>query len=73
MSFVLFLSEEGLFEGFEGRSTVKPLFLLLLAWISLPAVEGKMAKLEVGPDSLLIRSGAISMPPAEGNPRVASV
>jgi hypothetical protein len=32
-----------------------------------------MAKLEVGPDSLHFRSGVISMPRAEGIPRIASV
>ncbi len=32
-----------------------------------------MAKLEVGPDSLLLRSGVISLARAEGIPRIASV
>ena len=73
MVFVLFQPHDGLVDGFLGCAPNKSLSLLVSAWISLPGVEGKMEKLEVGPDSLLIRSGAISMPRVEGNPRVAAV
>ena len=73
LGLLFFLSEEGLVEGFGGGSPNKALFLVLSAWISLPVVEGMMVKLEVGPDSLQLRSGVISMPRVEGIPRIASV
>jgi hypothetical protein len=47
-----------LVEGFKGGSPNKSLSLVLSAWISpAAAVEGMMAKLEVRPNSLLIRPG----------------
>jgi hypothetical protein len=70
---LLFWSDCGLVEGFGSGSPIKSLSLLLSAWISLPAVEGMVAKLEVRPNSLPIRLGGASRPPTEGIPRIASV
>ena len=71
---MLFLPDDGLVEGFGVGSPNKSLSLVLSAWISpAAAVEGMMAKLEVCPDSLLLRRGVIPMPRAEGIPRVAAV
>jgi hypothetical protein len=70
---VLFLPDDGLVEGFGGGPLNRSLPLLLSAWISLPAVEGMVAKMKVGPDSLQLKSGVISMARAEGIPRIASV
>ncbi len=47
--------------------------LPLSAWISLPAVDGMMANLEVRPNSLPIRLGVGSKPRTEGILRIASV
>jgi hypothetical protein len=73
LGFVLFLPDDGLVEGFVGGPLNESLSLLVSGWISPAAVDGLMAKLEVGPDSLLLRSGVISMPRADGIPRIASV
>jgi hypothetical protein len=71
---VLFRRDDGCVEGFKSGSPNKSLSLVLSAWISpAAAVEGMMAKLEVCPDSLLLRRGVIPMPRAEGIPRVAAV
>ena len=73
MGLLLFWLNDGLVEGFESGSPIKSLSLLSSAWISLPAVDGMMANLEVRPNSLPIRSGVISMPRTEGILRIASV
>jgi hypothetical protein len=47
LGLVLFWPDGGLVEGFGNGSLIKSLSLLLSAWISFPAVEGIIAKLEV--------------------------
>ena len=73
MGLVLFWPDDGWVDGFRGGASIKSLSLLLSAWISLPAVEGMMAKLEVRPDSLPIRLWVASKPRTEGILRIASV
>ena len=58
-------------EGFEVVSPIKSLSLLLLAWISPEAVAGMTAKVEVWPGRLRCKRRLISMPRAEGVPRIA--
>ncbi len=73
MGLLLFWPDGGLVEGCGVGASIRSLSLPLSAWISLPAVDGMMANLEVRPNSLPIRLGVASKPRTEGILRIASV